>query len=417
MNDSTQRLIASPADFTHDFAERLPALARECQGEDQPDPRLVILNETLALELGIDPDWLRSPDGLRFLLGQAVPAHALGYAGFQFGQFNPRMGDGRALLLGEVRTPDGLRDLHAKGTGLTPWSRFGSDGRGTLRAMLREYLLSEAMAALGIPTTRGLAVIATGRTLRRQEVEPAGVHVRVAASHLRIGSLHYAAGIGQLREVADYCIERHYPGADYREFFLRALAAQQRTVAAWMRVGFIHGVMNTDNTTLSGQTIDYGPAAFMEAFDPGTCYSSIDSQGRYAFGNQPAMLGWNFARLAESLLPLFDAAPESALRFAEGALEHYHADFDAEYHRQLREHLGVEDPQAYLADIAGQDLTAYNARLDGPRVIPRNLNVEAALRDPAEFRELLAAVTNPFEPNPRYETPGDLGGYRTYCGT
>ena len=202
----------------HDYAEHLPELVAVTQGEEQPDPKLAVLNEKLAQQLGLDTDWLRSTDGLNFLLGRSG-GHAMAYSGFQFGTFNPQMGDGRAMLLGEVDTEGQLWDLHAKGTGLTPYSRPGSDGRGTLSSMLREYLVSEAMHALGVPTTRSLAVISTGRPIQRGRVQPAGVLVRVAASHIRVGTFHYAAQFGRVQDLANYAIARHYPGAGYREFF------------------------------------------------------------------------------------------------------------------------------------------------------------------------------------------------------
>lgn len=413
--------------ITHRFAEELPELALPCRGEEQPDAALVLINEPLALELGLDPEWLRSADGIDFLLGHADgehTPHAQGYAGYQFGSFNPRMGDGRALLLGEVATPDGsMVDLHAKGTGLTPWSRPGSDGRGTLRSMLREYLMAEALHALGVPTTRGLAVLSTGRSLTRHlsGPEPAGVHVRVAASHVRIGSFHLAAQLGIADKLADFTIARHYPGADYRGLYQRALAAQIATVAHWQRIGFIHGVMNTDNTTLSGQTIDFGPCAFMENFDADTWFSSIDTAGRYRFSQQPGMLGWNFARLAESMLPLFSPNPNDALVFAQAQLEDFFENFDTEYRRQLVAQ-GVQDVDTYLANLPGRDLTQANLDFGGPRVIPRARYVEAVLADAARgdlgpYLALLDAVTHPWDAAPEFEEPSDLTGYQTFCGT
>ncbi|WP_425429757.1 protein adenylyltransferase SelO family protein [Corynebacterium phocae] len=430
-------------EITHEFATQLPEMAAQARGEEQPSPELVVLNVDLAASLGLDPEWLRSSEGLDFLLGHGT-AHAMAYSGYQFGQFNPHMGDGRALLLGEV----GGRDLHAKGTGRTPYSRHGSDGRGTLRSMLREYLMSEAMHALGVPTTRGLAVIATGRKIQRQIVEPAGVHVRVAASHIRVGSFHFAArDSGLLQRLADYTIARHYPGSTYRELYTQAMDAQIATVAAWQRLGFIHGVMNTDNTTLSGETIDYGPCAFMETYDPDTWFSSIDTQGRYRFGQQPAMLGWNLARLAESLLPLFDSGPNRAVEFAQETINGFYGKFERQWHGQLATRLGIsaDAVPGYLAAVTGHDLTNFNAGLNSGgaglapeweqrwreessfstpdpaqrfhRVIPRNLNVEAALADIGEFHRLLDAVTHPYQSQPEYEQPGDLSTYRTFCGT
>ncbi|MBK4138102.1 protein adenylyltransferase SelO [Corynebacterium macginleyi] len=447
----------------HDYAEHLPELVAVTQGEEQPDPKLAVLNEKLAQQLGLDTDWLRSTDGLNFLLGRSG-GHAMAYSGFQFGTFNPQMGDGRAMLLGEVDTEGQLWDLHAKGTGLTPYSRPGSDGRGTLSSMLREYLVSEAMHALGVPTTRSLAVISTGRPIQRGRVQPAGVLVRVAASHIRVGTFHYAAQFGRVQDLANYAIARHYPGAGYREFFQGVMERQIATVSAWMRLGFIHGVMNTDNTTVSGETIDYGPCAFMESYSPDTVFSSIDQQGRYSFGNQPAILGWNLARLAESLVPLFSATINAGVDFAQEAINGFQEKFASQRRKDIATALDTSTTvaSAYfaamqlsrpditlahrtLADAArghtrpAQELFSNNDFLDSylasepapqtvdaamPRVIPRNIAVEAALRaaetgDMEPFTELLHAVTHPWQPHPSYEQPdpNGLAGFRTYCGT
>lgn len=463
---------ASQPTIHHEWAARLPGMAAASRGEEQPAPRIIALNEDLAVQLGFDPEWLRSPGGLEFLLGHGAggtadesPAHAMAYAGFQFGQYNPTMGDGRALLLGEVtgpttvQNPTGLWDLHAKGTGLTPYSRYGSDGRGTLRSMLREYLFSEAMHALGVPTTRSLAVIATGRPIQRQIMEEAGVLVRVASSHIRVGSFHFAAQAAHtnqptlLQELADYTIERHYPGADYRELFTLVMDAQAATVAGWMQLGFVHGVMNTDNTTLSGETIDYGPCAFMENFDLNTCFSSIDRGGRYRFGRQPDMLGWNLARLAESMLPILGDTPENGLAWAQEAIngfgQRYHQARSAEAARRLSlpeslledyvAALSAHSPDLTqanlaLAEAAGGDRSRADALWGGeefvdkycanaprttrtPRVVPRPRLVEAALGDVSSFPHLLDAVTHPYTPAPDYEQPGGTEGYLTYCGT
>ncbi len=456
-----------PFELHSEFAHRLPHFVSEARGEEQPAARIVVLNEQLASALGLDPDWLRSDEGVEFLLGRGpIAPHAMAYAGFQFGQYNPSMGDGRALLLGEVtgptapHNPAGLWDLHAKGTGPTPYSRFGSDGRGTLRSMLREYLFSESMHALGVPTTRPLAVLATGRPIQRQVVEEAGVLVRVAASHIRVGSFHFAAQSqrpGLLEQLADYTIERHYPGADYQELFTRAMDAQAATVAGWMQLGFIHGVMNTDNTTLSGETIDYGPCAFLENYDPDTWFSSIDTQGRYRFGRQPDMVGWNLARLAESLLPLLDDSPDSALAWAQEAINSFAERFEKARRAEALQRLQMPEElfrdystalteaspdltqahRALVSAAAGTPAAAYEAfagtqfvdaycasgpdvaRLERsvPRVIPRPRLVEAALGDLDEFSRLLQATTHPFDPAPDYEQPGGTEGYLTYCGT
>src|ERR1700761_40168 len=279
-------------------------------------PALLRLNDPLARFLGLDPEELRSPDGVAVLAGNAVPAGAspmpLASAGHQFGHFVPQLGDGRAILLGEVAGQDGLpRDFQLKGSGPTPFSRRG-DGRAALGPVLREYLISEAMAALGIPTTRTLAAVTTGEPVWRETRLPGAILTRVAASHIRVGTFQYLAARRDedgLRALADYAIARHYPeiaAGDYRGFLQAVVTRQADLVAQWLLVGFIHGVMNTDNTTISGETIDYGPCAFLEAYDPAKVVSSIDERGRYAYGNQPGVLQWNLARLAEALLPLFD---------------------------------------------------------------------------------------------------------------
>lgn len=282
----------------HDFADHFPDLCLDWRAAEAPAPQIVCLNEPLAHELGLDPSWLRSPEGIGFLCGTHLPEGAqpvaMGYAGHQFGQFSPRLGDGRALLLGELRDGAGkLRDIHLKGSGPTAFSR-GGDGWGALGPMLREYLVSEAMHALGVPTTRSLAVISTGRAIARERVVPGALLVRVAHSHIRIGSFQYAqltGGEELVCKLAEYTRDRHYPdAADAREVFHHALDAQLATVAQWMRLGFIHGVLNTDNTTLSGETIDYGPCAFMDEFNEHAVFSSIDHSGRYRYHNQPQIM-------------------------------------------------------------------------------------------------------------------------------
>src|SRR6201995_151756 len=291
-------------------------MAVRWQAETFPDLRLLALNEPLATELGLDAAWLRSPDGLRFLVGNLVPRAAatvaMAYAGHQFGGYVPRVGDGRALLLGELAGPDGhIRDIHLKGSGATPFAR-GGDGLAAVGPMLREYVVSEAMHALGGPTTRSLAVVGTGRPVQRETVLPGAVLTRVASSHLRVGSFQYAALTGDtdlVRRLADHALARHHPAAaeterPYLALFEAVVAAQASLIARWMLVGFIHGVMNTDNMTISGETIDYGPCSFMDSFDPSTVFSSSDSWDRYSYGNQPNVAGWNLARFAEALLPL-----------------------------------------------------------------------------------------------------------------
>ncbi|MFS0712949.1 YdiU family protein [Microbacterium sp. 2P01SA-2] len=339
--------------LSHDFADALPALARPWAADPAPAPQLLVVNEGLAVELGLDPGFLRSPAGVALLVGAALPAGAQpvaqAYAGHQFGGFSPRLGDGRALLLGELTAPDGtLRDLHLKGSGPTPFARAG-DGLAAVGPMLREYVMSEAMHALGIPTTRSLAVVATGREVLRETALPGAVLVRTASSHLRVGSVEFARGTGDiavLRSVVDYAIARHHPEAADDEvpalaLFRAVVRTQADLVARWMLVGFIHGVMNTDNMTLSGETIDYGPCAFLDAYDPATVYSSIDTGGRYAYGNQPYIAEWNLARLAEAMLPLFDDDLERAVEKAQGVLAEFRPRFAEARAAGMRRKLGL----------------------------------------------------------------------------
>ena len=309
----------------HTFADELGGLYEPWPPTPVAEPELVVLNEALADELGLDAPALRSPEGTALLAGNQVPDGAVpiaqAYAGHQFGGYSPRLGDGRAVLLGELVDRDGhRRDLHLKGAGRTPFAR-GGDGKAALGPMLREHLVGEAMHALGIPTTRALAVVRTGEPVARETLLPGAVLARVAASHLRVGSFQFAAATGDrdlLQRLTDHAIARHHPAAADAPTpalaLLEAVAEVQASlVARWMLVGFIHGVMNTDNMTISGETIDYGPCAFMDAFDPGTVFSSIDHGGRYAYGNQPPIAQWNLARLAEALLPLVDDDTDAAV--------------------------------------------------------------------------------------------------------
>src|SRR6202035_603740 len=280
-------------------------------------PRLIKLNRPLAIHLGLDPDRLDSPEGAEILAGKRLPDGAqpiaMAYAGHQFGHFVPQLGDGRAILLGEVIDIDGIRrDIQLKGSGPTPFSRRG-DGRAALGPVLREYIVSEAMAALGIPTTRSLAATITGESVMRETVLPGAVLTRVASSHIRVGTFQYFAARGDtegVKRLADHAIARHYPQAaqaerPYHALLEGVITRQAELVARWLQVGFIHGVMNTDNTSISGETIDYGPCAFMEAYEPDKVFSSIDHQGRYAYSNQPQAARWNLTRLAEALLPVW----------------------------------------------------------------------------------------------------------------
>jgi len=473
------------------FARELPELALPWRAEVPPEPSLLLLNEPLAAELGLDPDALRSDAGIGLLTGTSLPPGATpvaqAYAGHQFGGYSPRLGDGRALLLGELVDADGvLRDLHLKGSGRTPFAR-GGDGLAAVGPMVREYVVSEAMHALGIPTTRSLAVVATGATVHRETLLPGAVLARVASSHLRVGSFQYAAATGDvdlLRRLADHAISRHHPDAadadqPYRALFEAVVAAQAALVARWMQVGFVHGVMNTDNVTISGETIDYGPCAFLDAFDPATVYSSIDTGGRYAYGNQPIVAEWNLARLAEALLPLLDPDQEQAVALAVESLGGFRPAYNAAWSAGMRAKLGLPDglddgvvvplvddllallqanhvdltsffrhlwtaargnaepARRLVLDLAGFDAWAEVWRGLGPDpevmdranpvYIPRNHLVEEALRaatagDLEPVERLLDAVRRPFDVRPGLEryaepAPADFGAYRTFCGT
>jgi uncharacterized protein YdiU (UPF0061 family) len=349
--------IAAPPLFAFDnsYVRELEGLYVPWQATPSPAPRMLALNEELATELGADPDALSAPGGVAALVGNATPEGASpvaqAYAGHQFGAYSPRLGDGRALLLGEVLDIHGRRrDLHLKGSGRTPFAR-GGDGKAAVGPMLREYAISEAMHALGIPTTRALAVIATGEDVARETLLPGAVLIRVAASHVRVGTFQYAAARGDpalVRRLADHAIARHHPHAleaenPYLAFYEAVVDAQASLIARWMLVGFVHGVMNTDNMTISGETIDYGPCAFMDAFDPATVFSSIDHGGRYAYGNQPAIAQWNLARLGEPLLPLLGAEPEKAIAAATEVLQSFPDRYDAHWARGMHAKLGLAD--------------------------------------------------------------------------
>jgi uncharacterized protein YdiU (UPF0061 family) len=465
------------------FFRALPEMAVRWQAETFPDPQLLALNQPLATELGLDGAWLRSPAGLRFLVGNLIPDDAApvaqAYAGHQFGGYVPRLGDGRALLLGELVGADGrVHDIHLKGSGPTPFAR-GGDGLAAVGPMLREYIISEAMHALGIPTTRSLAVVATGRPVQREALLPGAVLARVASSHLRVGSFQYAAATGNfdlLRRLADYAIARHHPGAadaenPYLALFEAVARVQASLVARWMLIGFIHGVMNTDNMTISGETIDYGPCAFMEAYDPDTVFSSIDHWGRYAYGNQPAIAGWNLARFAEALLPLLSDNVDEGVTLAQNAFSAFRDEYDATWISGMRFKLGLptDVEPAIVASLVDEllpllkqsqvDYSSFFRQLsraarDGtgpagfddwlsrwralspdagsmeranPIYIPRNHLVEEALTaatagdlDPLE--QLLTAVTAPYDQRPGLEryalpAPEDFGTYQTFCGT
>jgi uncharacterized protein YdiU (UPF0061 family) len=330
-------------------------------------PRLVKLNEALARHLGLDPAQLAAPEGVAILAGNRVPKRgeplAMAYAGHQFGHFVPQLGDGRAILLGEVVDCDGVRrDIQLKGSGRTPFSRQG-DGRAALGPVLREYIVSEAMAALGIPTTRTLSAVTTGETVWRETPLPGAVLTRVASSHIRVGTFQFFAVRGDvdgIRHLADHVIARHYPEAvdarnRYRVLLDLMIARQAELVAKWLLVGFIHGVMNTDNMSVAGETIDYGPCAFMDTYDPGKVYSSIDTVGRYAYGNQPRIAKWNLARLAETLLPLLAENKEVAIEGATEALGTFHSHFETAYAAGLGRKIGLVEKRPDNLSLA-QDL-------------------------------------------------------------
>ncbi|MBE1423592.1 uncharacterized protein YdiU (UPF0061 family) [Desulfomicrobium macestii] len=453
-------------------------------------PGLALLNRELASSLGLDADSLDGPEGAAVFAGNSLPAGAdpiaQAYAGHQFGHFT-MLGDGRAILLGEHVTARGERfDIQLKGSGQTPFSRRG-DGRAALGPMLREYVISEAMHALGIPTTRSLAVATTGEPVHRETTLAGAVLTRVASSHIRVGTFEYLAARGKtedLRILAEYTIRRHYPElAEARNPFLELLRAvmegQARLVTSWLHVGFIHGVMNTDNMALCGESIDYGPCAFMDAYDPATVFSSIDRDGRYAYGNQPSIAQWNLTRLAETLLPLLHEREEKATVLAQETLEEFPAMFRRHWIEGMRDKLGLftaEDEDASLtqellklmqeggadytltlrglteetpdgsfyrdigfmrwrerweARLARQHETPEESRIlmraHNPAVIPRNRRVEEALEaatlknDLEPMKRLLDALSTPFEDRPehaRYRNPAPLDAdYRTFCGT
>jgi uncharacterized protein YdiU (UPF0061 family) len=328
-------------------------------------PRLLKLNHILAADLGLDQEWLRSADGISVLAGNAVPDGAeplaMAYAGHQFGSFVPQLGDGRAILLGEILDPRGERfDLQLKGSGRTPFSR-GGDGRAWLGPVLREYVVGEGMHALGIPTTRVLAAVATGESIYREAERQGAVLMRVARSHVRVGTFEYFSARHDtvaVKQLADYVITRHYPAAaaderPYRALLDSVIVRQARLIAQWLGVGFIHGVMNTDNMSIAGETIDYGPCAFMDDYHPNRVYSSIDHRGRYAFGNQPRIAHWNLTRLAECLLPIIHEDPGKGVEEAQTAIDAFPERFEQAYLERFRGKLGLLEAQTEDADLIG----------------------------------------------------------------
>ena len=479
-------MVTVPFRLESTYARAFPALAQPWQATVPTNPSMVVTNPVLATELGIDPGWLDTPEAIAALSGAeaidgAEPV-ALVYAGHQFGSYSPRLGDGRALLLGEIVTDDSRRfDLHLKGSGRTPFAR-GGDGLASLGPMLREYLMGEAMHALGIPTTRSLAVITTGDSVRRETMLPGAILVRIASSHIRVGTFQYAAATGDadlVRGLADHAIERHHPGAldaerPYLALFDAVVDTQAALIAEWLLIGFIHGVMNTDNMTISGETIDYGPCAFMERVDPLTVFSSIDEGGRYAFGRQPSIGQWNLARLAETLLGLIDDDTEKAAADATEVLGTFGERFSAHWHAGMRTRLGLvehrDGDEALSEDLIatlherGHDLIStmrsLSAHLRGdsvdlgswterwearvtaegrepavvaaemdlvnPFVVPRNLAVQHALDtavagDLSSFHRLMRELADPYTRRDGVDDlalPGPAApGFRTFCGT
>jgi uncharacterized protein YdiU (UPF0061 family) len=469
----------------HTYTELPPLFYSDSVPTPVPEPRIAVFNRDLARNLGLDPETLDSQEGARIFAGNVLPDGARpiaqGYAGHQFGHFTA-LGDGRAILLGEQITPAGdRRDIQLKGPGPTRYSRRG-DGRAALGPMLREYIISEAMHALGIPTTRSLAVVTTGAPVYRESELEGAVLTRVAASHIRVGTMQWAAAHqdeAALRALSDYTRARHYPGIpdapnSHLALFEAIVDRQARLIARWQLVGFIHGVMNTDNMALSGETIDYGPCAFMDAYDPETVFSSIDHAGRYAYGNQPPIAQWNLTRLAEAMLPLFDANNERAIERATAALDRFPGLFEQYWLEGMRGKLGLftqEPGDTALADEllawmrrrsadftntfrtlsaetapADAELGEWHRRLESrrsrqpqaagevetlmrrhnPAFIPRNHLVEEALEAAASrhdfsvMERLLAVLAAPYEHQrvlSAYTAPGKNRSYRTFCGT
>ncbi len=392
--------------FDNSYARELDGFYSPCQPEAVPAPRWVKFNHALAGELGLKADEFETQEGAAIFAGNIVPPGAMpiaqAYAGHQFGNLSQQLGDGRALLLGEVIDRNGMRrDIQLKGSGRTPFSRRG-DGKAAIGPMLREYLMGEAMYHLGIPTTRALAVVATGETVHRDTLLPGAVLTRVAASHIRIGTFEYFAvrnDVERLRRLADYTIKRHYPeliGKPYIEF-VRAVAARQADlIARWMCVGFIHGVMNTDNVALSGETIDYGPCAFMEHYDPATVFSSIDDRGRYAFGNQPVIAQWNLARFAEALLPLLDDDSERAIQLATDGLKSFMEQFEKSWSAMARRKLGLKRQEA---DDAALVQGFLDAMLEGHAdyTLAWRYLADAAESNPERLRSVFRGGTTKLE--------------------
>lgn len=395
--------------FEHTYATLPARFYARVEPAKVTDPQVVIFNRALAAELRMDPDMEARLAALfsgNELAEDSTPI-AMAYAGHQFGSFVPQLGDGRATLLGEIRDRQGvLRDVQLKGSGRTPFSR-GGDGRAALGPMLREYLISEAMHALGIPTTRSLAVVTTGEQVYRTDIVPGAILTRVAASHIRVGTFQYFAARGDqeaVKELLDYVITRHYPEARNAEVpalaVLKEITARQATlIADWMRVGFIHGVMNTDNMALSGETIDYGPCAFMDRYDPNTVFSSIDLGGRYSYTNQPGIAQWNLARLAETLLPLIDADEKKSIELATEVIEGFVEQFETAFLAHMRRKIGLVAAEDGDADLISLLLAAMQkAQADFTLTFSRLSRVADSSSDDAAVHDLC-------------DTPADIDGW------
>ncbi|MDF7799179.1 YdiU family protein [Pontiellaceae bacterium B1224] len=480
--------MPTPIPFDNTYARLPERFYAKQNAAAVPAPKLLRANSALAVELGIDPAWLETEEALDVFSGKQIAAGseplAQAYAGHQFGGFVPQLGDGRALLLGEVVDQNGTRrDIQLKGSGRTPFSR-GGDGKSALGPVLREYIVSEAVHALGVPTTRALAAVSTGESVLRQEGHLAGgIFTRVASSHIRVGTFQYfyaSNDADALRELADYTIARHYPDAaesdnPYLTLLERVIEAQAKLVPHWMSLGFIHGVMNTDNTAISGETIDYGPCAFMDDFHPQCVFSSIDSNGRYAWGSQPNMARWNLERFAETLLSLISEDSKTAIEKATTALGTFSGQFRSEYDKRFLAKFGLAedapldivrsglslltkqevDFTLFFRHLTYENRNELNAlfkdpalldewyaaweaatqsnpntaamRQSNPILIPRNHRIEQAIQsaygnDFAPFNKLVDALAKPYEDRAEYAAyekapkPEEIV-HQTFCGT
>lgn len=485
-------IIETGWNFDNSYARLPKSFFKSLDPTPVPSPKLIILNDSLATSLGLKVEALQSEAGVDVFAGNKIPKGALplaqAYAGHQFGHF-AMLGDGRAILLGEQISPQGERvDVQLKGSGRTPYSR-GGDGRAALGPMLREYIISEAMHGLGIPTTRSLAVVTTGEPIIRETVQQGAILTRVASSHIRVATFQYVAKwctVEELRALADYTLQRHFPEVNtdddrYLNLLRQVIKGQAELIAKWQLVGFIHGVMNTDNMAISGETIDYGPCAFMNTYDPATVFSSIDTHGRYAYGNQPPIAAWNLARFAETLLPLLHNNQEQAVKIAQDAIGEFSSIFKNSWLSGMRGKLGLfneeKQDESLIEDLFimmkkyGADYTntfraltldkakdtalfdteefvqwheRWEARLSrqqeskvisqqlmkrsNPAIIPRNHRVEEALEAAAKegdytvMNRLLNVLSNPYAYSPEQEDYSTLPEpsactYRTFCGT